>query len=253
MEQSTPLPKYPPVLIIHASDNAYNQNSFCKIVVRRSVANVSGKSAGFRITSVDPDRLIVESSSSSSFLPSSHQQTLKVGDELLFINDTEIKSSLSPEQVKQILKDAATKSPSTSTSSSPVQLVVIRSNDFSYRQHIVQQRFQDRYDNITWKSRSCVTLTPQNNPSLLQASLFPLWKTRFKYEIQFDDTTGEVSYQDLYKITFNRSNGACPDQQLRIRKSWDALEEKLHELEAQVEFDRDVARTAALEMMNDGV
>mmetsp|Transcript_50348 Transcript_50348/g.121839 ORF Transcript_50348/g.121839 Transcript_50348/m.121839 type:complete len:118 (+) Transcript_50348:404-757(+) len=73
---------------------------------------------------------------------------------------------------------------------------------------------------IKWKSTNVVEIQPKEEPSKLAATFLPMWKTRYSYDIIFnnaaDSTTMRV--KDNYAITFNRSNGATPDQQERIHE-----------------------------------
>ena len=93
-----------------------------------------------------------------------------------------------------------------------------------------------------------MNLIPKDNPSLLLATLFPMYKTRYKYKLTFHTSSNSsgseviienVSYHDLYKITFNRSNGSTPQQQTKIYKRNKLFEEQLEKLIEEIRYDRE--------------
>ena len=101
-------------------------------------------------------------------------------------------------------------------------------------------------------------LKAKDNPSLLISTLFPMYKTRYKYKITFHHVhvggvvggegdgskQGEkeirVSYQDMYLITFNRTNGSTPEQQMRIYNRTKAFEEQLEKLIEEIRYDKEM-------------
>mmetsp|Transcript_5821 Transcript_5821/g.8936 ORF Transcript_5821/g.8936 Transcript_5821/m.8936 type:complete len:99 (-) Transcript_5821:7-303(-) len=85
--------------------------------------------------------------------------------------------------------------------------------DPQYRQSLVDDVFGDMYK-IRWDDSSTsmrAVLEPKKQPSRVAATLFPMQKTRFKYEIRFTKEGG-VSHKDLLEVTFNRCNGATVPQ-----------------------------------------
>mmetsp|Transcript_12619 Transcript_12619/g.18553 ORF Transcript_12619/g.18553 Transcript_12619/m.18553 type:complete len:135 (-) Transcript_12619:120-524(-) len=125
-------------------------------------------------------------------------------------------------------------------------------HDSDYRQLVVSDIFGDAYK-VKWSSKNSneAILEPKKQPSRVQATLFPMFKTRFKYGISFS-AGGEVSHKDLLEITFNRSNGATVHQQERIfqnRKDFAALmkkmEQKIRMDQAQSDALRDAPSPAA--------
>ena len=101
-------------------------------------------------------------------------------------------------------------------------------------------------------------LKAKDNPSLLMATLFPMYKTRYKYKITFhhvhvggvvggegdgskqEEKEIRVSYQDVYLITFNRTNGSTPEQQMRIYNRTKAFEEQLEKLIEEIRYDKEM-------------
>lgn len=81
---------------------------------------------------------------------------------------------------------------------------------------LMEQEFGSDFE-IVWQSPSTVTIKPKDQPSKLQAALFPMFKTRYSYNIIFRDD-GQIELKDNYAITFNRSNGATAEQQDRIHQ-----------------------------------
>ena len=49
-----------------------------------------------------------------------------------------------------------------------------------------------------------------------------------------------VSYQDMYLITFNRTNGSTPEQQMRIYNRTKAFEEQLEKLIEEIRYDKEM-------------
>ena len=122
-----------------------------------------------------------------------------------------------------------------------------------YQMKLLQKRYGSEY-NISQVSTSLnhpnengYILKPKDNPSLLIATLFPMYKIRYKYKITFHMSNNSrseviienVSYQDLYKITFNRSNGSTPQQQAKIYKRNKMFEEQLEKLVEEIRYDRE--------------
>ena len=126
-----------------------------------------------------------------------------------------------------------------------------------YQMKLLQKRYGSEY-NISQISSTSLNhpneyeyiLMPKDNPSLLLATLFPMYKTRYKYKLTFHTSSNSsseviienVSYQDLYKITFNRSNGSTPQQQAKIYKRNKLFEEQLEKLIEEIRYDRDRER-----------
>ena len=128
-----------------------------------------------------------------------------------------------------------------------------------YQMKLLQKRYGSEY-NISQSSTSLnhpneyeYILIPKDNPSLLLATLFPMYKTRYKYKLTFhtssnsssEDIIENVSYQDLYKITFNRSNGSTPQQQTKIYKRNEMFEEQLEKLIEEIRYDREMKATTS--------
>ena len=126
-----------------------------------------------------------------------------------------------------------------------VEIKVLRTNTQVYRDAHVSARFGNEY-NIEFESSNKAILKPKDNPSVLKATLAPMYFTRFKYSITFGDRTGAISFKDEYAITFNRSNGATPRQQQRIQDHHHAFKSQLEKMEATMEHSRDEARKLAL-------
>eukprot|EP00548_Thalassiothrix_antarctica_P004127 CAMPEP_0194144840 /NCGR_PEP_ID=MMETSP0152-20130528/13847_1 /TAXON_ID=1049557 /ORGANISM="Thalassiothrix antarctica, Strain L6-D1" /LENGTH=141 /DNA_ID=CAMNT_0038844855 /DNA_START=139 /DNA_END=564 /DNA_ORIENTATION=+ len=85
----------------------------------------------------------------------------------------------------------------------------------SYHESVVNKSFGNNY-NIRWTTSSVrAVLEPKKQPSRIGATLFPMYKTRYKYEILFNNDN-DVSHKDLLSVTFNRCNGATVQQQERI-------------------------------------
>ena len=150
------------------------------------------------------------------------------------INNVDPKSSV--EKANQLLGEAK---------GNTIDIMVLRTNTRAYRGALVASRFGNEYS-VEFESASRAILKPKDNPSVLKATLAPMYFTRFKYGISFDDRTGAVSFEDLYAITFNRSNGATPQQQKRIQDRHHAFKGQLEKLEATMEHNREEARKLAL-------
>ena len=119
-----------------------------------------------------------------------------------------------------------------------------------YHLKLLTKRFGNEYNISSIPSANNVideyTLKPKNNPSLLKATLFPMYKTRYKYKVTFSSPSGngsnaveKVSYKDIYAITFNRTNGSTPTQQTRIYKRTKAFEEQLDKLKVELQYDHE--------------
>jgi len=139
-----------------------------------------------------------------------------------------------------------------------------------YHMKLLQKRYGMEYK-ITQSSLSLASssstntnreysyiLKAKDNPSLLIATLFPMYKTRYKYKITFhhvhvggvvggegdgskqEEKEIRVSYQDLYLITFNRTNGSTPEQQMRIYNRTKAFEEQLEKLIEEIRYDKEM-------------
>ena len=193
------------------------------IEIGRSVSSTSGKSAGLRILSLDP-----------VFCYTRAENSPHVGDEIVSINNVDPKSSV--EKANQLLAEAK---------GNTIDIMVLRTNTRAYREALVACRFGNEYS-VEFESATRAILKPKDNSSVLKATLAPMYFTRFKYGISFDDRTGAVSFEDLYAITFNRSNGATPQQQQRIQNRHHAFKSQLEKLEATMEHNREEARKLAL-------
>jgi hypothetical protein len=119
--------------------------------------------------------------------------------------------------------------------------------DESYCKRIVANKFGSDYEmkwaaikTTTFQERA-VVLQPKQQPSRFAATMAPMFKTRFKYEITFllDEQKPKVTHRDLLEITFNRSNGATPQQQERISRNRQDFAELVQQLQAQIDFDQD--------------
>ena len=193
------------------------------IEIGRSVSSTSGKPAGLRILSLDP-----------VFCYTRADNNPHVGDEIVSINNVDPKSSV--EKATQLLAEAK---------GNTIDIMVLRTNTRAYREALVTSRFGNEYS-VEFESATRAILKPKDNPSVLKATLAPMYFTRFKYGISFDDRTGAVSFEDLYAITFNRSNGATPQQQQRIQNRNHAFKSQLEKLEVTMEHNREQARKLAL-------
>lgn len=189
----------------------------------RSVSSISGSPAGLRIVSLDP-----------VFCYTRAENNPRVGDEIVSINNVDPKSSV--EKGNQLLSEAK---------GNNVTIKVLRTNTLAYREALVRSRFGNAYS-VDFESATRAILKPRDNPSVLKATLAPMYFTRYKYGINFDDRTGAISFEDLYAITFNRSNGATPQQQQRIQDRHHAFKSQLEKLEATMEHNREEARKLAL-------
>ena len=125
-----------------------------------------------------------------------------------------------------------------------------------YHLKLLTKRFGNEYNISPIPSSNNVIdeyiLKSKSNPSLLKATLFPMYKTRYKYKVTFSSNNSstnscngssnaveKVSYVDMYKITFNRTNGSTPTQQERIYKQTKAFEEQLDKLRVELQYDHD--------------
>ena len=129
-----------------------------------------------------------------------------------------------------------------------------------YHLKLLTKRFGNEYNISTIQASSTSTsnnvineyiLKPKNNPSLLQATLFPMYKTRYKYKVTFSSPTNNntnnsgsdlVEYVDMYAISFNRTNGSTSTQQERIYKQTKAFEEQLDKLKVELQYDHDMKK-----------
>ena len=197
-----------------------NKPPSCGIEIGRTVSSISGNPAGPRIASVDPVFCYNETTETEPH----------IGDEIASINNVDPKNSV--EAAMKVLAEAK---------GNTVEIKVLRTNTQAYREAHVSARFGNEY-NIEFKSSTVAVLTPKNNPSVLMATLAPMFFTRFKYRITFDGPTGIVYFEDLYEITFNRSNGATPRQQRRIQDRHRAFSDQLKKMGATLEYDKNNAR-----------
>jgi len=135
-----------------------------------------------------------------------------------------------------------------------------------YHRSLLETYFSDEYkielgDEAT--ADSSFALKPRDNPSVAAATIAPMYRTRFKYIVQFG--RGTVSFRDAYKSNFNRVNGrvldhaclsctcsnsilctdthnrndsgATPGQQRRIAERYSDFEERMRKVQAQMIFD----------------
>ena len=151
---------------------------------------------------------------------------LRVGDEVLSINSHDVGGH--PKLARSLLEtgNAAT--------------VVVLRKDIEYREAVLEAELGAEY-NIHWKTNERAVIEPRKQPSKLQATVFPMFKTRYNYEITFHQATGEITYEDMYAITFNRCNGATPEQQERIQESRRSVGKRLTLVKSRIRQDREVA------------
>ena len=71
-----------------------------------------------------------------------------------------------------------------------------------------------------------------------KATLFPLFKTRYKFKVMFGGD-GSVSYEDMYALTFNRTNGSSPEQQERISRQAKEFGEEVDRLREEVRYNEE--------------
>ena len=223
MANQTPKASTSPLLPAVVSVTAANKPPSCGIEIGRTVSSISGNPAGLRIASLDP-----------VFCYNETETEPHIGDEIVSINNVDPKNSV----------DAAMKL-LTETKGDTIKIEVLRTNSQTYREAHVSARFGNEY-NIEFESSNKANMKPKDNPSVLKATLAPMYFTRFKYSITFDDRTGAVSFEDLYAITFNRSSGATPQQQQRIQDRHHAFKSQLEKMEATMEHIVDEARKLAL-------
>jgi hypothetical protein len=207
--------------------------SSCGIRIGRTVSAVSGNPAGVRIASLDP--AVFGDNASDAAADADDDDRPRVGDEIVSINGVDPQSSV--DRAMQLLADAK--------EGDAVTLRILRTNALEYRRGLIFSRYGNEY-RIEMESPTRATLKPKTNPSLLKATLAPMYYTRFKYRITFDDRTGAVAFEDCYAITFNRSNGATPEQQRRIQDRNRAFRDQLDRMEATMEHHREEARKLAL-------
>ena len=219
----TPTTTSKPPLPAIATVSVANKPPSSGIEIGRSVSSISGSPAGLRIVTLDP-----------VFCYTGAENNPRVGDEIVSINNVDPQSSV--EKANQLLAEAK---------GNTIDIMVLRTNTRAYREPLVASRFGNEYS-VDFESATRAILKPKDNPSVLKATLAPMYYTRFKYGISFDDRTGAVSFEDLYAITFNRSNGATPQQQQRIQNRHHAFKSQLEKLEATMEHNREEARKLAL-------
>mmetsp|Transcript_40805 Transcript_40805/g.75520 ORF Transcript_40805/g.75520 Transcript_40805/m.75520 type:complete len:223 (-) Transcript_40805:247-915(-) len=196
----------------------------CGFEVGRSVSSIGGNPAGVRIVSLD----------SSFRFDSGGETSPRIGDEIILINGQDPKNS--PDVAKKILSEAK---------GDEVPMVVLRSQTLDYRRALVARRFGKDYT-VDFRSSTHAELKPVDNPSVLLAAIAPMFKTRFKYIIAFDDATGAVTFEDAYALNFNRANGATPEQQERIQSRHREFKDRLEKMEAEMENNYEEARKLAL-------
>ena len=116
-----------------------------------------------------------------------------------------------------------------------------------YHRCLLETYFSDEYkiehDDSSDKlpaDSSSFALKPRDNPSVVTATIEPMYKTRFKFVVRFG--SGEVSFGDAYRSKFNRVNGATPWQQRRIAERNSDFEERMKMVQAQMIFDADRAK-----------
>ena len=223
MANQTPKASTSPLLPAVVSVTVANKPPSCGIEIGRTVSSISGNPAGLRIASLDP-----------VFCYNETETEPHIGDEIVSINNVDPKNLV--DVAMQLLAE---------TVGDTVKIEVLRTNSQTYREAHVSARFGNEY-NIEFESPNKAILKPKDNPSVLKATLAPMYFTRFKYSITFDDRAGAVSFEDLYAITFNRSNGATPQQQQRIQDRHHAFKSQLEKMEATMEHSRDDARKVAL-------
>ena len=203
------------------------------IEIGRTVSSPSGNPAGVRIASLDPAAFGDTASNAADAGDDLNRP--RVGDEIVSINGVDPQGSV--DRAMKLLADAK--------KGATITLRVLRTNALEYRRALIFSRYGNDY-RIEMESPSWATLKPKTNPSLLKATLAPMYYTRFKYRITFDDRTGAVAFEDCYAITFNRSNGATPEQQRRIQDRNRAFRDQLDQMEASLEHHREEARKLAL-------
>jgi len=225
MANQMPKASTSPLLPAVVSVTAANKPPSCGIEIGRTVSSISGNPAGLRIASLDPV---------FCYMYNETETEPHIGDEIVSINSIDPKNSV----------DAAMKSLAEAKGDT-VKIKVLRTNTQTYREAHVSARFGNEY-NIEFESSNKAILKPKDNPSVLKATLAPMYFTRFKYSITFDDRAGAVSFEDLYAITFNRSNGATPQQQQRIQDRHHAFKSQLEKMEATMMHSKGEAQKLAL-------
>mmetsp|Transcript_26550 Transcript_26550/g.76670 ORF Transcript_26550/g.76670 Transcript_26550/m.76670 type:complete len:221 (+) Transcript_26550:185-847(+) len=209
-----------PILPAVVTLTVTNKPPSCGIEIGRTVSSMSGNPTGLRIVSFN-------------VCYSQTEDDPHLGDEIVSINNVDPKNSV--DAAMKLLADAK---------GNTVEMQVLRTNAQVYREALVSSRFYEY--SVQFESSNKAILKPKDNPSVLKATLAPMYFTRFKYSITFDDRTGAVSFEDLYAITFNRSNGATPQQQQRIQDRHHAFKSQLEKMEATMEHNREEARKLAL-------
>ena len=209
-------PLLPAVVLVTVA----NKPPSCGIEIGRTRSSIRKNPVGLRIAWLDP-----------LFCYNNEIETQPhIGDEIVSINNVDPKNMV--HSAMKLLAEAK---------GNTVKIKVLRANTQAYRESLVAGRFGNEY-NIEFKSSTVAVLTPKNNPSVLMATLAPMFFTRFKYRITFDGPTGIVYFEDLYEITFNRSNGATPRQQRRIQDRHRAFSDQLKKMGATLEYDKNNAR-----------
>eukprot|EP00563_Minutocellus_polymorphus_P018610 CAMPEP_0197719364 /NCGR_PEP_ID=MMETSP1434-20131217/3153_1 /TAXON_ID=265543 /ORGANISM="Minutocellus polymorphus, Strain CCMP3303" /LENGTH=220 /DNA_ID=CAMNT_0043304109 /DNA_START=175 /DNA_END=837 /DNA_ORIENTATION=- len=209
-----------PILPAVVTLTVTNKPPSCGIEIGRTVSSMSGNPTCLRIVSFN-------------VCYSQTEDDPHLGDEIVSINNVDPKNSV--DAAMKLLADAK---------GNTVEMQVLRTNAQVYREALVSSRFYEY--SVQFESSNKAILKPKDNPSMLKATLAPMYFTRFKYSITFDDRTGAVSFEDLYAITFNRSNGATPQQQQRIQDRHHAFRSQLEKMEATMEHNREEARKLAL-------
>ncbi len=104
--------------------------------------------------------------------------------------------------------------------------------------NLLTEQFSAEYS-TTWMATgtgpTTFVIKPKDNPSTLSATLFPMFKTRFKYVVVFQDTGRNgttVTYKDAYAQNFSRVNGTTSEQQQRIADRNKDVEERLKRVQA---------------------
>lgn len=112
---------------------------------------------------------------------------------------------------------------------------------------LLTKRFGDEFsitphakDGSDNSSAESFILKPKDNPSLVKATIFPMYKTRYKFKVTFlGDDSDDMTFEDMYAITFNRTNGATPEQQERIRERTQKVQDELYRLREELRYDRE--------------
>ena len=107
------------------------------------------------------------------------------------------------------------------------------------RLHLLEKRFGREYRiEHCPDDPSSYFLKPKDNPPVWKATLFPLFKTRYKFKVTFGGD-GSVSYEDAYALTFNRTNGSSPEQQERIHRRTKEFGEEVDRLREELRYNEE--------------